>query len=158
MRTLYLLRHAKASSQDPGSRDFERTLEKQGREAAARTGKVLTGEKLSDPLFLSSTSTRTRETTEIVLMNGVVNTQVRFDSRIYDAELRTLLTALRETDDARSVVVLVGHNPGMEALLRFLTGEVRPMPTAGLAKVALKSLSWKQLNESDGDLEWLVIP
>ncbi len=35
-------------------------------------------------------------------------------------------------------MVLVGHNPGIEELVRLLTGEHVPMPTAAIAVVAVR--------------------
>ena len=154
MRNLYLLRHAKASSAGASDRDFDRTLESQGREAAAKVGVVLAREKLVNPLFLSSTAVRAKETTEVVLNNLATEHDLNFDSRIYEADLPSLLTILSEIDQARNVVVLVGHNPGLESLLRFLIGEVRSMPAAGLAKIAV-SKSWSELQQGDGTLDWL---
>ena len=154
MRNLYLLRHAKASSAGASGRDFDRTLEPHGREAAAKAGLVLAREELTNPLFLSSTAVRARETTEIVLTNLATEYDLHFDSRIYDADLRSLLTTLSEIDEERAVVVLVGHNPGLESLIRFLTGEIRSMPAAGLAKIVV-SKSWSELQQGDGTLEWL---
>jgi phosphohistidine phosphatase len=153
MRTLYLLRHAKASSAEDGG-DFDRNLEMQGREAAAKVGFVLASEKLTKPLFLSSPAIRARETTEIVL-NGLPGPVARFDSRIYEADLSSLLTTLSEIDDETEVVVLVGHNPGLENLLRFLTGEIRGMPAAGLAKILLSRKSWRDLIQGAGTLSWV---
>ena len=155
MRTLYLLRHAKASSAEGGGRDFDRNLETQGREAAAKVGFVLASEKLAKPLFLSSPAVRARETTEIVLNGLPIEYLARFDSRIYEADLSSLLTTLSEINDETEVVVLVGHNPGLENLLRFLTGEMRGMPTAGLAKILLSRKSWRDLNQGEGTLSWV---
>jgi phosphohistidine phosphatase len=154
MRTLYLLRHAKASSAE-GGRDFDRILETQGREAAAKIGVVLASEKLPNPLFLSSPAVRARQTTEIVLNSLPLDQITRFDSRIYEADLNSLLTTLSEINDETEVVVLVGHNPGLENLLRFLTGEIRGMTTAGLAKILLSSKSWRDLNQGEGTLSWV---
>lgn len=154
MRNLYLLRHAKASSAGTSDRDFDRMLEPQGLEAAAKVGNVLAREKLVNPLFLSSTAVRARETTEIVLNNFAGKHELQFDSRIYEADLRSLLKTLSGIEVTREVVVLVGHNPGLESLLRFLTGEIRSMHTAGLAKIVV-SKSWSELQEGEGTLDWL---
>jgi phosphohistidine phosphatase len=155
MRTLYLLRHAKASSGEEGGRDFDRTLETQGRGAAAKVGFVLASEKLTNPLFLSSPAVRARQTTEIVLNRLPPQQVAHFDSRIYEANLSSLLTTLSEINDETEVVVLVGHNPGLENLLRFLTGEIRGVTTAGLAKILLSSKSWRDLNQGEGTLSWV---
>lgn len=109
MRTLYLLRHAKASLGEDGGRDFDRTLAMEGREAAAKVRVILANEKLTKPLFLSSAAVRARETTEIVLNEVSFEYELRLDSRIYEADLRSLLTTLAQLHDESDVVVLVGR-------------------------------------------------
>ncbi len=42
-----------------------------------------------------------------------------------------------------NVAILIGHNPGFEELLAFLTGEYRRMPTCALAKIKFDVGSWK---------------
>src|SRR3954452_9923095 len=127
MKTLYLLRHAKSSGTAVTHRDFDRRLDQTGRDAARLVGNVLAKEKLTSALIISSPSVRTRETLEIVLAVNSINVEVRFDSQVYDAELPALLSVLRGIEDQQTVVLLVGHNPGMERLVRFLTGEIRAL-------------------------------
>ena len=158
MRTLYLVRHAKASLGDGGGRDFDRPLERQGSDAAARVGKLLSQESLIHPLFLSSPALRARDTAEIIQSSSGIDAELQFDSRIYEADLRSLLNTIGEISDEVEAVILVGHNPGMESLLRFLTGELRAMPTSALAKIELKSSSWSNLGEAKGHLISLTIP
>jgi phosphohistidine phosphatase len=158
MRTLYLLRHAKSSWHDENLRDFDRPLKKRGRDAAELVGRLIAAENLGDVLVVSSPAVRARETTEIMLRSSGVRAELRFDPQIYDADLESLLSVLRRIEDEKQTVILVGHNPGMEALLRFLTGETRAMPTAALAKISFDSSSWKSLNDGEGHLAWLVTP
>ena len=157
MRTLYLVRHAKASFGAAGARDFDRPLEPQGTDGAARVGKRLSQERLIHPLFLSSPAIRARDTAEIILSSSGINAELHFDGRIYEADLRSLLNVLGETSDEVEAVILVGHNPGMESLLRFLTGELRALPTAALAKIEVNSSSWSNLREAAGKLISLTL-
>ena len=158
MRTLYLLRHAKSSSGDASLPDFDRPLNPGGREAAEQVGKRLALEKLVEPLVICSPSVRTRETAEIVLQSANLVVEVRFEQRIYDAALRDLVQVVSELPDEKHSAILIGHNPGMEELLTFLTGESRRMPTCGLAKVQLEIESWNGLKPGKGSLEWFTTP
>ena len=158
MRTLYLLRHAKSSLQDATIRDFDRPLTTRGREAAKAVGHAVAAEKLNSALVLSSPAVRARETTEIMLHSSKLAAAPRFDPQIYEADLSALLKTLGQVEDHRDVVILVGHNPGMETLVRFLTGEVRAIPAAALAKIILEGNSWRALTGGEGRLEWLTTP
>ena len=100
---------------------------------------------------------RTRETAELVLKSSKLRVEERWDERIYEASLRDLLQVVAEIPDDKTVVILIGHNPGFEELLAFLTGESRRMPTAALAKIKL-DVSWKDVEASSGKLDWFVTP
>ena len=158
MRTLYLLRHAKSSWKDVTLPDFDRPLKDRGRKAAKRIGKYLTREKLSDPLVLCSPAMRTRETAEIVLKHAHLRVEVRYEERIYEASLRDLLLVVSEIPDDKQVVIMIGHNPGFEELLAYLTGEGRRMPTAALVKIKFDVESWTDIKEDQGTLVWFVTP
>ena len=156
MKTLYLLRHAKSSWNDSSLRDFDRPLNDRGREAAELIGKRLAAEELVDALLLCSPALRTRETAEIVFQD--LRVDERFDERIYEASLRDLTQVISEIPDDKQVAVLIGHNPGLEELLAFLTGEQRRMPTCALAKITFDLESWKQVRTGEGNLERFITP
>ncbi|HKN82880.1 MAG TPA: histidine phosphatase family protein [Pyrinomonadaceae bacterium] len=158
MRTLYLLRHAKSSSSDGSLRDFDRPLKRRGREAAEQIGMRLGMEKLNEPLVICSPAVRTRETADLVLQSAGLRADERFDERIYEASLRDLVQVVAEIPDERQIAILIGHNPGMEELLTFLTGESRRIPTCALAKIQLEVESWKDMNAGEGSLELLITP
>ena len=158
MKTLYLLRHAKSSWNDSSLRDFDRPLSDRGREAAERIGKRLASEKLHAPLLLCSPALRTRETAEIVLKSSKLRAEERFDKRIYEASLRDLTQVISDIPDDKQLAILIGHNPGFEELLAFLTGEHRRMPTCALAKIRFDVASWGEVRTGEGDLEWFITP
>ena len=158
MRILYLLRHAKSSWADATLRDFDRPLKKRGREAAGRIGQRMASENLSNPLVICSPAVRTRETAEIVLTNANLQIEPRFDIRVYEASLRELVQIVTEIPDDVEVAIMIGHNPGCEELLSFLTGEYRRMPTCALAKIGVGDVSWKDVRAGEGNLEWFIAP
>ena len=158
MRTLYLLRHAKSSWKDLTLPDFDRPLKDRGRKAAKRIGKYLAAEKLNDPLVVCSPAVRTRETAEIVLKHAHLQVEVRYEERIYEASLRDLVHLVSEIPDDKHLVILIGHNPGFEELLAYLTGEGRRMPTCALGKIKFDVGSWKDIKEDQGALGWFVTP
>lgn len=157
MRTLYLLRHAKSSWKDASLSDFERPLKRRGREAAQLVGERLGQEKLKNPVLICSPAVRTRETAELVLKSSKLRVEERWDQRIYEASLRDLLQVVSEIPDDKKVAILIGHNPGFEELLAFLTGQSRRMPTAALAKIMF-DVSWKDIEARSGKLDWFVTP
>jgi phosphohistidine phosphatase len=158
MRTLYLLRHAKSSWKDHTLRDFDRPLKGRGRRAAEQIGQVLAEEKLKSPLVISSPAVRARETTELVLESAGFKVKPRFDDRIYEADVRTLLDVVQSIPDSADTAIMVGHNPGFENLLGYLTGDNRHMPTCALAKIEFDVASWSKVSDESGRLELFVTP
>src|ERR1051325_2591686 len=137
-QTLYLLRHAKSSWKDASMRDFDRPLKGRGRDAAKQIGKRLAA--------------------DIVLKHARLKVDLTFDNRIYEASLRDLLQVVTDIPDDKQVAMMIGHNPGCEELVAFLSGEHRRIPTGGLAKIRLDAASWKDVRAGEGTLEWFIIP
>jgi len=158
MRTLYLLRHAKSSWKDETLRDFDRPLKGRGRRAAEAMGQVLAEEKLKSPLVISSPAARARETTELVLESAGLKIKPRFEERIYEADMSTLLAIVKSIPDSSATAMMVGHNPGFENLLQYLTGDGRHMATGALAKIEFDAKSWSEVSEETGRLELFVTP
>ena len=158
MKTLFLLRHAKSSWKDETLADFERPLNSRGKRASQTMAAFLNQEKIKPDLILSSTAQRARETIEIIRQCGAASGDLRFDERIYEATVDRLFEVITEIDNAVRVALIVGHNPGMEELIKGLTGTSEPMPTAALAKIPLKISNWKNAPEKPGTLEWVMTP
>lgn len=116
MRTLILLRHAKAARAHEALDDKSRALTGRGRREAAQAGAVMEDAGLKPGLALVSTSARTRETAEQALANFKLET--RFEDALYHAAPEGIWDAF-ESAEAASVVV-VGHNPGIGELVSML--------------------------------------
>ena len=158
MKTLFLLRHAKSSWDDPSLRDFDRPLNKRGRKAAPLIGKFMWKRKLRPDLVLSSPAKRAAQTTALVVDCAEIETEPRYDERLYGASASGLLEAISRIEDSANEVLLVAHNPGMQDMLERLTGEPAQMPTAALARVTLDVERWNDVQEASGHLDWIVRP
>ena len=158
MKTLLLLRHAKSSWADATLRDFDRPLNSRGRDAAERIGKHVAAQNLGPAVVICSPALRARETAQILLQTSRLAAQVRFDERIYEASLSDLLHIVSDIPKGQDVVIMIGHNPGFEQLLSFLTNESRRMPTCALAKIKLQVERWKDVRTGEGSLEWFIAP
>lgn len=156
MKKLLLLRHAKSSWEDATLPDFERPLNERGQRAAPLIGKFMRERKLKPDLIICSPAKRTRETIALVLEASRLETELRYDERIYEATVASLLEIVSQIEDDKREVMLVGHNPGFENLLERLTGESKRMTTAALARIILNAEKWDEAAAKGGRLEWLV--
>lgn len=158
MKTLLLLRHAKASSNEPAVSDFERSLNDRGRKEAEEIGEFIATQNITIDLVISSPAVRAQQTTELALRAAQLSPELRFEQQIYEASPARLLEITSQIEDSRDSVLLVGHNPGMEELLALLVGVEHHMPTASLAKVKLSRKKWDQIITGDGVLESFARP
>lgn len=159
MKTLFLLRHAKSSWRDESLPDFERPLNRRGKRAAETLGSYLKTNEILIELILSSPAVRARETVERMLKAAKLSTEVRYDQRIYGAGAVRLAEIVSQIESERKAVMIVGHNPGVEELLSFLTGNAVQVPTGALAKLTCKTTKWTAFaGEGKVTLEWLVSP
>lgn len=116
MRTLILMRHAKAVRAHEAPSDEARGLTDRGRRDAAHAGAAMEDAQLKPALALVSSSQRTRETAEHALAGFTIETH--FERALYHAAPENLWDAFTASD-AESVVI-IGHNPGLAELTSSL--------------------------------------
>ncbi|MCU7932954.1 MAG: histidine phosphatase family protein [Candidatus Thiodiazotropha sp. (ex Codakia rugifera)] len=157
-RELMLLRHGK-SDWNEQVEDFQRPLKDRGKRGAQRMGVWLLQQQLQPDTVISSPAERAIVTAEKALkaMGGDAHA-IKEDRRIYAARVEDLLQVLAEAPADSARVLLVGHNPGLEALTEFLEGERIPLPndgklipTATLARIEMPD-DWRTLQVGDGHL------
>lgn len=158
MKTLLLLRHAKSSWDDPELQDFERPLNQRGRRAAPLIGRFMRQEGFVPDLILCSPAERARQTIALIIEAAHLEGELRYDERIYEASAESLFEVVSQAEDRFAVLLLVGHNPGMEDLLLLLSGETQHMPTAALAAITFDTEKWSKIKEHKGHLESLTTP
>ena len=153
MKTLFISRHAKSSWADAALADFDRPLNERGLRAAPFMGGLMRRRDLLPDAILSSPAARARQTAELLKNAGAFDAEIRFDHRIYEASPPSLRQVVAELDDWIDSALLVGHNPGIEGFLRFLTGHLEPMPTAALAVIKLNIDDWVNIDDGCGELK-----
>ena len=166
MRRLLLLRHAKTERPAPGKRDSGRKLTKRGRADAPVIGAYMARHGLVPDLALVSPAARAVETWTLVAAALRKAPRVVKEERIYNAEAEALIGVIRETRDARALLV-VGHNPGLHdlAIRLIASGDVETrervaekLPTSGLVVIDLPFDDWSKLHPNAGRLERFVSP
>jgi phosphohistidine phosphatase len=158
MKTLFLLRHAKSSWDDPSLQDFDRPLAERGRRDAPRIGSALAERSGLPELIVSSPAVRAIQTIELVAKSAGYKGEIELDEHVYGASASELIKIVRNLPDNRSSIMLVGHNPGFEDLLSRLIGSRREMSTCNLACVGYSIERWDELEDGGGNLQWLLRP
>jgi phosphohistidine phosphatase len=158
MKRLFVLRHAKSSWDNPDWSDFERPLNERGLRAAPFMGNLMSEKQLSVDLILSSPANRAKQTAIMVKEAAVFSAEIRYQEKVYEASPQTLLYVLGGLEDDFDSVLLVGHNPGMEGLIKVLTDSVQSMPTAALAQIDLNIENWREIAAGCGKLNFIIRP
>lgn len=158
MKTLYILRHAKSSWDDASLTDFERPLNARGLNAAPFMGSLMKERGLIPDTIIASPAMRAKKTAELVRKSAGVEPQISFNELIYEASVGTLVSVLSEIDNNHDSALIVGHNPGSEGLIYYLTGEIAPMPTAALAVVELNIGTWAKIDQGTGKVKQVIRP
>ena len=168
MKTLYVLRHAKAERDAPSGEDHDRPLAGRGRDDAARLGQTL-GQILAlrPDLIVTSSAKRTLETVAHLTAQWHERPAIRADETLYLAPASRLLETLRKLPDTAHSVLLVGHNPGIGDLAAQFAqktpGEAlnrlrNTFPTCALATFEIAAENWANVGPDLGRLITFATP
>jgi phosphohistidine phosphatase len=169
MKSLFLLRHAKAVPAEPSLDDHARELTVRGMHDASAMARYLRKNGFAPELLLVSTSARTRQTADLVLRE--IEAKADYRETLYLAEAGKILHMVHAIAPAIGSVMVVGHNPGIEELATLLAREpVRrkerarrdvleeKFPTAALAVLDFDVEKWRDLRPGEGALADFVRP
>jgi phosphohistidine phosphatase len=164
MQTLYLLRHAKSSWEEPGLPDQDRSLAPRGRRATRLLAEHLRREGISPQLVLCSSARRARETLDGIAPALGAEVEVQVEADLYSAAAGDLIERLHAISSEVESALLIGHNPTMQSLALSLAarGEqletvAQKYPTGALATLTFER-SWPELGPGDAELVAFVRP
>jgi phosphohistidine phosphatase len=148
MKTLFLVRHAKSSRDDPALPDRERPLDDRGRQDAPRMGKRLAKRDVKPDLIMSSPALRALTTAQLVADEiGYERKHIAVDDRLYASSAAGLLAVIRGFDKKLDRVMLFGHNPEFTELAHRLSSEIIDMPTCSVAEFRFDTKAWSDVGE-----------
>ena len=145
MKKLLIMRHAKSCWKNSDLTDHERPLKKRGRNDAKRMGKLLKSKKITPDIIICSTAVRAQETADYVVEGMKYKNEIIFTDVLYMAEPKDILSVIIDHAKNQKTILVIGHNPGSEALLQILTGKVESLPTASIAYLTAKIDKWKDI-------------
>ena len=154
MKTLFLLRHARALEKLSGQKDIERELAAVGLQNATRMGIYLKQQQIKFDIIISSPAERAKTTALLIAEQIKYDTsKIHFNEEIYEASARTLLQVVNQLKNEWSKVLIVGHNPSVSYLAEYVTTqEVGNVTTCGLVEINFDTKSWADISEGTGDM------
>ena len=148
MKTLFLVRHAKSSRDDPSLPDRDRPLDDRGKQDAPKMGKRLAKRDVQPDLLVSSPALRALTTAQLIAEEvGYKRKDIVVDDRLYASSPDDLLAVIRALDKKLDRVMLVGHNPEFTDLAHRLSSEIIDMPTSAVAEFNFDTKAWSDVGE-----------
>lgn len=138
------MRHAKSSWTEEGKTDYERNLNKRGKRVAPQMGEFIRNKDLVPDKIVSSSAARAHQTTELFAEACEVEPEaIRYVKYLYHAPASEYLDLLERFEESEvNVLMVVGHNPGLEELVFNLGRLYEAMPTAAIAHFDLGTDQW----------------
>jgi phosphohistidine phosphatase len=161
MKTLFLIRHAKSSWDDPFQDDFDRPLNKRGKNDAPRMGRRLKEKDIHPDLLISSPAERALSTCMIIAEKiGYSALNILTDQKLYHASEDKLLSIVHRFNDANDEVMIFAHNPGLTDFANRLSLEpvTDNIPTCGIVALKFSVDSWKAVMWKKGEVDFYDYP
>ena len=145
-RFLIVMRHAKSDWSEAGLPDHDRPLNERGNRDAPRMAKWLADIDAIPDAILSSTSTRTRETVQLMTPQWSREPQVSYCNALYLATPEAMLATIRSDGCDAKRLMLLAHNPGVTHFVSTLANQSVDMPTAAIAVLEVALEDWRALS------------
>ncbi|MDL5048828.1 histidine phosphatase family protein [Oscillatoria amoena NRMC-F 0135] len=160
MKTLYIIRHAKSSWDEPGLSDFERPLNDRGKKDAPRMGKRLNERGINPNLMLSSPAKRALSTCRRICRElHDTEERIKTEKRLYHADSGTIMDVVQNLDNRHHTVMVFGHNPGLTDFVNeIMHANLSNLPTCGVVAARFLTDSWKHVDASNCELLFVDFP
>ncbi len=167
MLTLYLLRHAKSSWDNPALSDFERPLNDRGRHDAVALGHYLQETDIHPELVLVSSAARTLETYQCMATQMSPKPDKVILKKLYGSSPKEIVAEVQKHRPPATTLMVIAHNPGIETLAWNLTahdpsGALDAMqlkyPTAAMTTLTFDITTWADLIPKSGTLTNFTSP
>jgi len=150
MKTLFLIRHAKSSRDDPSLPDRNRPLNDRGLHDAPMMGRRLGRSGVKPDLLVSSPALRALTTAQLVAdAIGYPREDIAIEDSIYESSPERLLAIIRGLVGKLDCVMVFGHNPEFAGLAHRLAPEITEMPTCAVAELHFDTNAWTDIGVLD---------
>ena len=144
MKTILLMRHSHAVSDNSAYSDHQRPLSEAGRILAVETSQLL--QDISIDRVICSSAARTVETADLVSKTCGLDAVPDVTQSLYLAppdSYRTIGAKVAEPAD--QTLTIIGHNPGIASLICQWAGDSMSVPPATVAIFYLQIDNWTEL-------------
>jgi len=156
---MILIRHGKSAWDDPYLSDYDRPLADRGLRDLPEMAERLVVKNGIPDLIISSSAKRAVQTTEIIAQElANFSTKIIFEKQLYHASAKTILEVLKNQNDHKKLIFVVGHNPGLNDFIQLMGQGIDNLPTSGQYGLNLHSDFWKDLKSKNVSKWFLDYP
>ena len=148
-KVLLILRHAKSSWKNKKLDDHDRPLNKRGKREAVEMGGYLKKINMIPDAIVTSSALRAIETTTLVCRNCNYDKLVEVNFAFHKGGIDAYIHAISTTPNDKNALLIVGHNPDLEDLIRVIANRNMKIPTCTLIKINMYIKNWKSTSLYD---------
>ena len=160
MKTLYIVRHAKSSWDNPGLEDHQRPLLEKGKKRTRYVVDYLLNANTHIDLIVSSHAVRAHDTARI-FANALhyPADRIIISKNLYFGHPDSFFDIFYDLSDDIDSLMLVGHNPGFTTFANyFLDKPIDNLPTSGVGCITFEMDSWETIHDSKRKTKFVVSP
>lgn len=160
MKTLFLLRHAKAEKAGPSLPDFKRPLSESGISDAKLVSEALKNKNLLPEKIISSDAVRAYSTACIfAIAFGISKEDVEPISSLYDCTERDYFQVISRLPDSCASCMIAGHNDTITGVAEKLVRKTMDsMKTCGIVIITSEAGTWREFDSSRCQLQHVLYP
>ena len=148
MKTLFLLRHAKAGNEEPGLPDLRRPLSESGFHDARLVSEALRQQDLIPEMMISSDAVRAYTTAFVFAATfEKISGDIMLENSLYECEVRDYLKVIRVIDEKFSSCMIVGHNNTISMVVSHLLKiNHEGLKTSGVVVISSPAKKWDEFD------------
>lgn len=146
MKTLILMRHAKAEPQSISQCDLNRSLQSRGKRDSKKAAGSLLKMKVMIDMLITSPAVRATKTAQIIrkkLGKNMKSWSIR--EGLYGSDTNHLSNMIRQTPAQINTLMLIGHNPELDELASQLAGHAYHLRTASVILFDYQIKGWDEI-------------
>lgn len=153
MKKLLLIRHAKASWDNPDQSDFERPLTSQGEIDVHGMAQQLKEQQITPDLIITSNAVRALSTAQILAEEfQYAAEKIVSNPHIYSGGVEDLVSIVKTIDSKLNNIFFIGHNPSLTLLGHYLCEGTRvTIATCGVLGIGFKMKKWEEAVATEGN-------
>ncbi len=159
MKNLFLIRHAKSSWKNLGLKDFDRPLNKRGKENLKMMSKIFADKFHKPDLILSSPAERAKVTAlGFAEKLNYDNDKIIFLDDLYMADAKEIFELISNQNEDYNSIILFGHNPGLTDFVNIYSNTtLENIPTCGVVHLSLRK-NWRDIKHGSFSIEDFIYP